>query len=224
MPSIHAFSVRRSSASASGVRQGSNASGTFAASAFSLLDAASQFLPERFGRVRRQPLAADHDRRFRILFADVEELELELLGVCHPGRMIGSDQLAAALDVLAGHQVREAQDAATDSIAGLDDGDDVSRPRELVRGRQAAEPSADDDDASRLSLRGDRGKPLAQEHAGRRGERALHHVAARDARRAPHNGDADGETVRACTVLQEGLSSGLGPQGWVRAQAGARQP
>ena len=136
----------------SGVRHGSNASVTFAASAFIVLRRRLELLPERFRRLRRQPLAAEHDRRVRVLLADVEELELELLGVGHPRRVIGSDQLAAALDVLARHEVREAQDAAADAVARLDDGHVVAGPRELVRRGQAAEAGADDDHASRLRL------------------------------------------------------------------------
>ena len=105
-------------------------------------------LPERVGLVRRQALAAEHDRRLEVLFADVEELELELLRVADPRRMVGADQLAAALDVLAGDEIGEADDAAADAVARLDDGDVVAGLRQLVGRRQAAEAAADDDDAA----------------------------------------------------------------------------
>ena len=52
-------------------------------------------------------LAVEDDRGLEVLFADVEELQPELLGVGEPGRMVRADQLAAPFDVLARHQIEK---------------------------------------------------------------------------------------------------------------------
>ena len=60
--------------------------------------------------------------------------------------MVRSNQFAAALDVLAGDEIGEAEDAPADAVARLGDGDVVASLRQLVCSRQAAEAAADDDD------------------------------------------------------------------------------
>ena len=142
------------------------------------------FFPERLGLVSRQPLAAEDDWRVEILFSRFDQLELEALGVLDPARVVRADQLAAALDVLAGHHVGEADDAAADAVARLDDGDVVAGLRQLVRGREAAEAGANDDDASGLGLCGEAAAELiAEENAGSRSERSLDHLPAGNRRR-----------------------------------------
>jgi hypothetical protein len=86
-------------------------------------------------------------------------------------------QLAAALDVLAGHEVAEGDDAAADAVAGLEHQDVVARRLQLEGGGQAREAGPDDDDPlARLVLA--EGMRAAHEQAGRRGQRGLQHLAA----------------------------------------------
>ena len=178
-PSIHDASVRLSSASALAAVHGVSAS-TLCRVDGDGVERLFHLFPQRVGLVGCQPLAAENDRRLEVFFGDVEELEVELLGVADPRRMIRSNQLAAALYVLAGDEIGEAEDAPTDAIARLGDSDVVAGLRQLVCRRQAAEAAADDDDPPACS-------PLGQEqavaHEERRGraERALQHLAARDA-------------------------------------------
>ena len=95
--------------------------------------------------------------------------------------MIRSDQLASALDVLAGHEVRKAQDAAPDAVARLDDGDVVAGARQLIGRGKPAETAADHDHASRLSPEPRSASRSLSKQARSGGERALNHVAAADA-------------------------------------------
>ena len=76
----------------------------------------------------------------------VEELELEALGVRHPRRDDSIRSARPAFDVLAGHEVGEAHDAAADAAARLDDGHVVPGARQLVGRGEPAESGADDDD------------------------------------------------------------------------------
>ena len=138
------------------------------------------FLPERIGLVRGQTLAAEHDRRLEIFLADVEELEAELLRVADPRRMVRADELAAALDVLARHQVGEADDPSADAVARFGDGDVIPPLRQLVSGGQSAEPAADDDCASRGGA-GERRQAVAHQQCRGGAKRALEHLPARDA-------------------------------------------
>ena len=81
-------------------------------------------------------------------------VQTELLSVGEPRRVIRSDQLAAAFDVLAGHQIGEAEHTATDAVARFDHRHVVAGARQLVRRGQPAEPGADDDRPSRRAACG----------------------------------------------------------------------
>jgi hypothetical protein len=112
-----------------------------------------ELFPERLGLLPRQALAVQHDGELEILSSVTSRnSSLNCFAVPHPGRVIRSDQLAAAFDVLAGNEVREAEDAPADAVARLDDGHVVAGPRQLVGGGEAAEAGADDDDAPGLRL------------------------------------------------------------------------
>ncbi len=137
------------------------------------------FFPQGVGLVGGESLAAEHDGRFEILFGDVDELQAELLRVPHPGRVIRSDQLTAAFHVLSRDEVRKADDAPAHAIARLGHGDVVPGARQLVRGREAAEPAADHDHSTSGRLR-HRDEPVADQERRRRRERSLEHFTPRN--------------------------------------------
>ena len=94
--------------------------------------------------------------------------------------MIRSDQFGAALDGAARQQIVKRNDAATEPVARFEHANVVADRAELMRGRQARESAADDQDARRRLTTSDKcGQVSTKQQPGGAGEGHLQHFASR---------------------------------------------
>ncbi len=118
----------------------------------------------------------DENRRFeRLVLGHVEHLESEAPGIRLPHRVVGADQLAAALHDLAGDEIAEGQHASPDAASRFDDGHVEAGAGELERRGKAGEPGADHDHTP-ASGRRLREAASTQEQPRAGGNRGLHHL------------------------------------------------
>jgi hypothetical protein len=94
--------------------------------------------------------------------------------------VIRSDQLAAAFDVLARHEIRKREHPPADAIPCFDDRHLVSGTLQLIGRGQAAEPAANHHHPAGPGQQR-AGEPLGHEERRPRRERPLQHLAASEA-------------------------------------------
>ena len=121
--------------------------------------------------------AVDHHGQAVIVVGDFQKFKAETFGIGGPGRMIGADQLAAALDVPSRDEIVEGENATAHAPARLEHGHVIARGAELEGRREPGEARADDDD--RLARRSGEAAAAAQEQRRTGGRRSLEECAPR---------------------------------------------